>query len=101
MAKREIIWSKVSEEDLKEILDYYIARNKSISYSVKLLSLFSDTVKRLSEVPEIGLRCENSEVRIFILKAYMIIYEYDDNSIQILNVWDSRQNPTKAPFKRR
>lgn len=100
MAEREIIWSGGAENDLKEILDFYIERNKSTRYAQKLLSLFSETVSRLSEVPEIGLNCKNVEIKIFILKNYLIVYEFDSMAIRILNIWDSRQDPQRAPFKR-
>lgn len=100
MAKREIIWSNTAEESLKDILDFYIERNKSINYALKLLSLFSETVSRLSEVPEMGLKCKNIEIKIFILKHYLIVYEYDEHTLRILNIWDSRQDPDKAPFER-
>lgn len=101
MAKREVIWSNTAKENLKDFLDFYIERNKSARYALKLLHLFSETVSRLSDVPEIGITCKNIEIKIFILKHYLIAYEFDEKSIRILNIWDSRQDPTKAPFERK
>ncbi|MGB6036109.1 MAG: type II toxin-antitoxin system RelE/ParE family toxin, partial [Cryomorphaceae bacterium] len=75
MAEREIIWSQRAEDELKEILDYYIVRNKSVTFSLKLLSLFTTTIQRIAVIPELGLSCENSSSRIFILKEYVIVYE--------------------------
>jgi len=40
MAKREVIWTKNSEIQLKEILKFFTKRNKSGQYSKKLYKKF-------------------------------------------------------------
>ncbi len=63
MAKRKIIWSTRSRIKLYEILDFYIERNKSKSYSIKLYRLISREVKLLQKYPEIGIKTTDEVIR--------------------------------------
>lgn len=53
MAKK-IIWSLTAQIDRKEILSYWIDRNKSSAYSKKLNLLFNDAAKIIAKLPNIG-----------------------------------------------
>jgi len=63
VAKRKIIWSTRSRIKLYEILDFYIERNKSKSYSIKLYRLISREVKLLQKYPEIGIKTTDEVIR--------------------------------------
>jgi len=52
MAK-QIIWSLRAQNDRKEILGYWIERNKSNTYSKKLNFLFKEAVKLVAKHPKI------------------------------------------------
>lgn len=41
MAKRAIIWTKTADIQLVGVLEYWVKRNKSTSYSKKLVKLVS------------------------------------------------------------
>ena len=45
MAKR-VIWTKTARDARREILEYWIARNRSNTYSKKLLILFKEKIAR-------------------------------------------------------
>jgi len=45
--------------------------------------------------PEIGRKTDIPNVRIKIVRDYLIFYEVQNESILILSFWDSRQNPEK------
>ena len=94
MAK-QIIWSLTVQLDRKEILLYWINRNKSRTYSKKLNKLFIEAIQLIAEFPEIGKPTTHKTARIKIVRDYLIVYEYDTtkNQIIILRIWDSRQNP--------
>ncbi len=86
MAK-QIIWSLNAQTDRKEILLYWIERNKSTRYSYKLNQLFKEVIELLSEHPFVGRPTDKSpSVRIKIVKEYLLIF---------LTVWDGHQNPAK------
>jgi addiction module RelE/StbE family toxin len=92
---RKIIWSFKALEDRKEILQYWKNRNKSTSYSKKLNDLFKQAIAFLSNHPLIGRPSEIYNVRIKIVRDYLIVYEVTDKTIVILAIWDGRRNPDK------
>ena len=94
MAK-QIIWSKLAQEDRKSILQYWIDRNKSKDYSIKLNQIFVDTVELLSKYPKIGKKTEYIDIRVKIVKNYFITFRETETSIEILTIWDTRQDPVK------
>lgn len=94
MAKK-VIWSLRAQNDRKEILEYWINRNKSKVYSRKLADLFKEAEKLISNYPEIGKPTDIKDVRIKIVRTYFFIYETKKNQIFVLTIWDSRQNPEK------
>jgi len=57
--------------------------------------LFISAVELLAEHPEIGKPTSQSGVRIKIVRDYLIIYRIKLQRIEILSIWDSRQNPEK------
>ena len=56
MAKRKIVWSNRAKNRLYGILEFYIERNKSKSYSIKLYKLLNKEVKLLLKYPDLGLK---------------------------------------------
>lgn len=92
MAKRKITWTKKANLERKEILEYWINRNKSKTYSTKLNELIKDTLKSLSENPHIGRKSDFDNVRVKIVRDYLIFYSFDTKELIVLSVWDSRRD---------
>jgi plasmid stabilization system protein ParE len=84
---------------LYSILDFYIERNKSKSYSIKLYRLISREVKLLQKHPELGLKTSDDSIRGLIIENYILYYEIAENAIIIHTIWDNRQNPAINIFK--
>lgn len=95
MAKREVVWSKNSEIQLREILEFFTKRNKSGHYSIKLYKKFKTELKIVSKNPEIGIKTKLDQIRGLIIEDYILFYEILEDRIIILKVWDCRQNPDK------
>jgi len=100
MAKREVIWTKVSEIQLQEILEFFTNRNKSRQYSRKLYKKFKAELKGAAINPESGLKTKLDQIRGLIIEDYIIFYEILEDRILILKVWDCRQNPDKLNIPR-
>jgi len=94
MAKK-IDWSERSQKELLEILEYWSNRNKSKTYSAKLNALVLDSVELIAQIPELGIPTKFHDVRIKIVRDYLIYYRINITNIEILTVWDSRRNPKK------
>lgn len=99
MAQRKINWTKKSNLERKEILDYWIRRNKSKSYSIKLNKLFLETVKQVSEYPTIGRETEFENVRVKIVQDYLLFYEYTPTHLKVLSVWDGNREDITLMIK--
>jgi plasmid stabilization system protein ParE len=93
MAERKIIWSARAKNDLIEILDYYYKRNGTKTYSKKLNSTLRKSIKLLKKYPYIGVKTDIQSVRNLITSCYSIFYEIGSESIEIITIWDDRQNP--------
>lgn len=93
MAKRSIVWTNVSEIQLKEILTFFTQRNKSGQYSRKLYKKFSAELKKAAKNPELGIKTKLIRIRGLIVEDYILFYEIFEDRILILKVWDCRQNP--------
>jgi plasmid stabilization system protein ParE len=98
MAKR-VIWSLRAQSDRRLILEYWIERNKSNTYSKKLHILFKEAVKLIAAFPKIGKLTDEENVRIKIVRDCFIIYEETEEEIHILTIWNSYQNPDKLGWE--
>ena len=90
--KRENI-IKLFETIFKNIddLDYWIQKNKSKNYSIKLNQLFIEILKQVAESPTIGRKTEFENVRVRIVRDYLLFYKYDQKQIKVLTVWDGNR----------
>jgi plasmid stabilization system protein ParE len=92
---KKVIWSQRAQDDRKQILEYWINRNKSNTYSKKLDKRFREALHIIREYPQIGKQTDDQKARIKIVKDYLLIYEETKDSIVLLTIWDSRQDPKK------
>ena len=100
MAEREIVWSRNSEIQLQEILEFYIQRNKSNRYSKKLYNKFKENLKLVADKPESGVLTKLEDIRGLIVGDYILFYKILAHKIVVLKVWDSRQDPDKLNIPR-
>ncbi|HCX23929.1 MAG: addiction module toxin RelE [Flammeovirgaceae bacterium] len=96
---RKVIWSPLAQQKRKEILLYWIERNKSKDFSRKLNKLFIQAANLLAKHPNIGQLTDYHQVRVKIVRDYLLFYEYTESTIFILTIWDSRQNPEKLKLE--
>lgn len=92
---REIKWSTRAIQEWVEILEYWIERNKSNTYSLKLDHLFKASFVIIATSPEIGRPTDFLFVRIKIIHDYIAYYRITPENIEILTIKDSRRNPKK------
>ena len=95
MAKKEVKWSLIAIHDKIDILEYWIERNKSKTYKIKLDKLFDKSINSISNHPEQGKKSYYKDIRIKIVRQYLIFYLINDHYIEIVRIWDARRNPNK------
>lgn len=98
MAKR-VIWSPDALNDKIDIYSYWNNRNKSKSYSRKLDRLFRDTIKSILKTPSLGRKTNVENVKRIIARDYFIIYEEKELTLDILRIWDTRQDPNRLDYR--
>jgi toxin YoeB len=97
MAK-QIIWTKRAQEERKEILQFWRVNNQSTAYSRKLNGLIKNAIKLIAAHPHIGRSTDIENVRVKLVRDYLIFYEVSEEQIFILSIWDNRRNPEEAPY---
>lgn len=99
MARQKIIWSHKAKIKLLQILQFYIERNYSKTYSVKLYKQFQKNIKLLEKQPNLGIKTEIPNIRSLIIGEFIVFYEISDELIIIHSLWDCRQNPDDLKIK--
>jgi toxin YoeB len=89
---RTVKWSVQSQEQLSHLLTYWNKRNKSTTYSKKLLRLFKEATLLLSAHPEIGQKTDIENVRRKLVRDYIIFYRATEHTIEVISIWDPRQD---------
>ncbi len=92
MAKK-IEWTESALFDRFKIYSFWLEHNKSADYSLKLELLFKETAKLISIFPEIGMETDMPGVRVKIVNRFKIFYTITRDSIRIIRVWDTKQDP--------
>ena len=90
---RRIIWTERAQKDRIAIFDYWNKRNKSFIFSRKLNELINESLRLISKHPLIGKRTYKENIRVKVLRDYLIIYELTTNELVVLSIWDCRKNP--------
>jgi len=86
---------------LFDILEFFLKRNGSSSYSIKLNKSINKNIQHLSKNPFLGVQTDYESVRALILGEFQIIYEIIEDTILIVMVWDLRRNPEEKLLGRR
>lgn len=95
MAKRVIIWTRTADLQLAGVLMYWAQRNKSISFSQKLLNQISKTTGQIAENPLLYRSTNVDNIRTASIQNFSIYYKFTEEQITVVAFWDNRQDPQK------
>lgn len=96
---RAVIWSPDSEKDIEIILDYLAAKwNHRVVAA--FLTKIENTIQFIQEDPHIfPIIHKKLQIRKSVLtKHNTLYYREKHNKIEIIRIFDSRQNPSKLQF---
>jgi len=97
----KLFWTEFATNELQQIFSYY---HKKVSHETakKLISGIYNSCLKLKKQPEIGqieelLKDREQNFRYVLFQNYKIIYWYNKqkNWIEIVDIFDTRQNPSK------
>ena len=97
---KPIIWSPQSEKDLEKILDYH-AIEWEADVSIKFLNLVDSLLRQISRNPkQYPLIHKKLNIRkCVITKHNSLYYRNRRSAIELLRIYDNRQDPDKLEFK--
>jgi toxin YoeB len=87
----KIDWTQHAKLQLKEILTFYTKRNQSNAYSKKLRQNVNETIGIIRCNPFFGELIPDN-CRQVSIGNFVLVYQIQDNLIQILSFRDGRQN---------
>lgn len=95
MAQRIIVWTKTADLQFVGILEYWVNKNRSTSYSKKLVRLVSEKTTQISNSPFIYKSTDFNDIRVSPLGNFSIYYKVTDDHIIISAFWYNRQDSEK------
>lgn len=95
MVKRKVVWTKTADIQFIGILEYWVNRNTSSSYSKKLVKLVARRTKQIAKNPYIYKSTNYKDIRVASLGNFSIFYIVTDEQVIVTAFWDNRQNPKK------
>ena len=97
----KIYWTDFSKKELRNIFEYY-KEKANVNVARKLVVGITKEATKLKKQPNIGqqeeiLNNSSKEYRYLVFENYKIIYWVNDetNSVEIFDVFDTRQSPIK------
>lgn len=101
----EIIWTDFAIQNLKTISEYYAEKaSKRVAHKIRKEIL--NSTRQLKKHPESGQQELNliqlkQEHRYIVAGNYKVIYRIEKEFIIIIDIFDTRQNPSKMADKTR
>ena len=92
MVKR-VIWSERAKNERREILEFWRKHSGNKTFSKKLSKEFREATNLLSRFNYLGIKTDESGIRMTVVRHYLIFYQVQEQHIQIITLWDSRRNP--------
>jgi addiction module RelE/StbE family toxin len=97
----KISWTESAVGDLKGIKEY-IARDSEY-YAINFTERIISSVEQLSSLPEMGRKvpeADENNIREIIIRPYRIIYQVQDNSINIITIIHSARDLSNPKLKK-
>lgn len=95
MAQRKVVWTQTAARQRRSILEYWVNRNKSNTYSIKLLSLSNEKAKVIAQSPKLFRLSDFPDTRMAAMGHFSIFYKFNSKEVIITAFWDNRQDPKK------
>ena len=92
MAGLKIVWTETATIVLRQILTFYYVRNGNSKYSRSIYTMINDVLKLVAKYPYMY------NVRVFHCDYFKVYYRVLEEQILVEAVFDTRQDPGKAPF---
>jgi len=90
-----VYWSPASKDEYAEILKH-LESEYGLESALKFMDKTDEVVNSISTFPKSGIPTKKEKIRkIVITKQTSLLYEINQQKIELLHFWDTRQNPEK------
>ena len=95
----KVKWTDIALEDYRKVIDYLL-EDWSITLAEEFIQNTESRIETLTFFPNLGLSSDKMKniKSIVLTKHNKLYYRISDEIITILNLFDTRQNPTKNKF---
>ena len=95
MARHNVVWTRTAARQRRSILQYWLERNQSPNYPLRIIELTDIRIGHIAQNPESFPLTTFPEVRSCSLGHFSILYKIVQTDIVIVAFWDNRQDPRK------
>lgn len=95
MAQKKIIWTETAARQRRFILEYWLQRNQSNEYPLKLLRLSNEKANQIAINPMLYKAADFPNMRVATMGHYSLFYKITGDTIIITAFWDNRQDPSE------
>jgi plasmid stabilization system protein ParE len=97
---KEIIWSELADNDFEDILEY-LAKNWNQKVASKFMTITFHFIDQIAVHPkQFPMIYKKEKIRkCVITKQNTLFYKESKANIEILRIFDTRQNPKKLTVK--
>lgn len=93
MAKRAVVWTRTADIQFVGVLQFWAEKNKSNSYSKKLIGLVTGRTEQIAKNPFLYKSADFKDTRVASMGHFSIYYKVFDDRIIETAFWDNRQDP--------
>lgn len=96
----QIVWTANALEDYRILIDYLI-EEWSVDVAIKFDETVQNRLETISHFPYLGIvSTKNSLIRsISLSKHNRLYYRISSNTIEVLDIFDTRQNPERNKYE--
>lgn len=88
-----IIWSPASRDEYAHLLAY-LEREYGLESALRFMDKTDAALDQISSFPESGVPTLKETIRKKVInKQISVLYQIDEETIELLHFWDNRQNP--------
>lgn len=95
MAKRKVVWTSTARVQRRNVLKYWLDRNKSSEYPKALISQIKSRIKYIADRPQMFYDTEFTDTKVCYMGHFSIFFKTTTEKVIITPFWDNRDDPEK------
>ncbi len=90
-----VYWSPSSKDEYAELLKY-IESEYGLESALNFMDKTDEVVNSIATFPNSGIATKKEKIRMYVItRQTSLLYEVNEERIELLHFWDNRQDPEK------